>query len=330
MLSGGRANSPKLSLNRLSALHNIRHLCPALATILINTYRAPTELFVDGDVLYSSEGTTQGDPLAMPMYALATIPLIKKLRSSIDVVSQVWYADDASAASTINSLHEWWIKLTTLGPMFGYFVNADKTWLVTKEEHVASAIETFSNTGVKVTSEGRPYLGAAIGTQEFVVSHVRGKVEKWTKELDNLATIAITQPHAAHAAFTHGLSNRWSYLARTISDIGPLLQPLESIIRSKLIPALTGQPPPDDEMRNLLALPARQGGIAIINPTVHADVEFSSSVKITDPLKDAILKRSFEYAYEVIDCQLEAKDNVCKLKRNLCKQTADSLICRTL
>ncbi len=51
------------TLNRLVALHNIRRLCPPLATVLINTYRAPTELFVDGDVLYSCEGTTQGDPL---------------------------------------------------------------------------------------------------------------------------------------------------------------------------------------------------------------------------------------------------------------------------
>ncbi len=47
------------SLNRQAALHNIQRLCPPLATILINTYRAPTELFVDGDVLYSQEGTTQ-------------------------------------------------------------------------------------------------------------------------------------------------------------------------------------------------------------------------------------------------------------------------------
>ena len=44
----------------------------SLATALINSYRAPTELFVGGEVLYLREGTTQGDPLAMPMYALAT------------------------------------------------------------------------------------------------------------------------------------------------------------------------------------------------------------------------------------------------------------------
>ena len=113
-------------LNRLIALHNICQLCPSLSTVLINTYRAPTKLFVDSSVLYSSEGTTQGDPLVMPMYALATIPLIKKLQS-VEDVKQVWYADDASAAGKITRLHKWWNHLTTLGPRFGYFANATKT-----------------------------------------------------------------------------------------------------------------------------------------------------------------------------------------------------------
>ena len=64
------------SLNRQTALQNIRCLCPLIATILVNSYRAPTELFVDNDVILSQEGTTRGDPLAMAMYGLATIPLI--------------------------------------------------------------------------------------------------------------------------------------------------------------------------------------------------------------------------------------------------------------
>ena len=53
----------------------------------------------------SEEGTTQGDPLAMPMYALATIPLINRLRDETNVV-QVWYADDASASGSLSSLPE--------------------------------------------------------------------------------------------------------------------------------------------------------------------------------------------------------------------------------
>ncbi len=89
------------SLNRNVALHNIRFLCPPISTMLIN---APTELFIDGDVIFSREGTTQGDPLAMPMYAIATIPLIRRLPAS---VSQMWYADDAAALGTIGELRNW-------------------------------------------------------------------------------------------------------------------------------------------------------------------------------------------------------------------------------
>jgi len=43
--------------------------------------------------ILSQEGTTQGDPLAMSMYALCVVPLIQHL-AGFDV-TQIWYADDA-------------------------------------------------------------------------------------------------------------------------------------------------------------------------------------------------------------------------------------------
>ena len=64
------------SLNREVALRNVKNVCPSLATILINTYRSKSELFINGETILSREGTTQGDPLAMAMYAISTIPLI--------------------------------------------------------------------------------------------------------------------------------------------------------------------------------------------------------------------------------------------------------------
>ena len=62
---------------------------------------------------------------------------------------------------------------------------------------------------------------------------VTDKVQQWTGELEQLATIARNQPHAVHAAFTHGITSKWTYL---MPGIGPSLLPLELIIRSKLIP----------------------------------------------------------------------------------------------
>ena len=66
----------------------------------------------------------------MPMYALATIPLINQLPHS---VTQIWYADDACDIGSVASLGVRWDELTTLGQKFDYHVNASKTWLVTKE-----------------------------------------------------------------------------------------------------------------------------------------------------------------------------------------------------
>ena len=64
------------SINRQSALHNINVLCPTLAHVLVNMYRHPVRLFVPGSgEISSTEGTTQGDPLAMAMYAIAITPL---------------------------------------------------------------------------------------------------------------------------------------------------------------------------------------------------------------------------------------------------------------
>ena len=60
-------------LNRQAALRNIQAICPSLAHILVNCYRDPVALHTStGDIIWSKEGTTQGDPLGVT-------PLIKKL-----------------------------------------------------------------------------------------------------------------------------------------------------------------------------------------------------------------------------------------------------------
>ena len=199
------------ALNRQVALHNIRSLCPPIATILINSYRNPTDLLVDGDVILSQEGTTQGDPLAMPMYGLSTIQIIRKMDG---ICKQIWYADDSAAIGTVEQLHSWWIKLVETGPAFGYLPNPAKTWLITKQGQFNLATDIFAGSGVNVTPEGRPYLGAAIGTREYVEDYVSSKVNEWLSCVSNLSDIAKSQPQAAFAALTHCLQNKWTYLSR--------------------------------------------------------------------------------------------------------------------
>ena len=307
------------ALNRMAALHNIRRNCPPIAPFLINSYRSPTELFVDGDIILSQEGTTQGDPLAMAMYGLATIPLIRRLDG---LCLQVWYADDSAAAGRLAQLRKWWDKLASEGPSFGYFANPSKTWLVTKAGYLEEASAIFADSGVNITPNGRPYLGAAIGSQEFTVEYIRSKVSVWSSKAARLGEIAKSQPHAAFSALTHGFQSMWTYLSRVIPNIGVELSPLDNVLRLDILPVITGRPPPSDLEFALFTLPARLGGLGIRIPSKVADSDFQSSVLVTSSLKDLILSQDRVYSHETIAEQMQCKATISKLNRE--KSTSEA------
>ena len=82
---------------------------------------------------------------------------------------------------------------------------------------------------------------------------------------------------------------------RTVPGIDSLFQPLEDEIRHHFLPALTGREAPDTE-RELIALPARQGGLGIPIPTRAASRQFMGSMEITAPLAGLIVQQSPQYS----------------------------------
>ena len=102
------ANNTFNSINRKVALHNIQVTCPSFSKILINTYLSPSRLIILGGAeIKSTESTTQGANLAMSFYALATVEVENHLRITASEVKQVWLADDATGAGSLESLKKW-------------------------------------------------------------------------------------------------------------------------------------------------------------------------------------------------------------------------------
>ena len=159
---------------------------------------------------------------------------------------------------TLHNLREWWEKITTIGPSYGYYANATKTWLVVNDTYIASATSAFLGTNVNITSEGRPHLGAPLGTETYVAQSIQKKVAKWCLQLQTLCSIAITQPHAIFAAFTHSVVHQWTYLA----------------VRAPL----------SDLEQLLLSFPLRLGGLGFTIPTNLSAIEFDASMTVTKPL----------------------------------------------
>ena len=285
------------ALNRSTALENIKQICPPIYQFLQNCYQSPTKLHIPQSektpFILSQEGTTQGAPAAMAMYALGTRPLMDSLSSTLDeATNQVFFADDASAAGHIETIFSWWKKICEIGPKFGYFPNASKCVLIVKNEEAMKKAQTIfgPNCKIEFTLYGERHLGAVVGSPAFKEEYVQEKVRRWIQDVAQLAQLAEEEPQLAYAAYTKGLCHRWKYVQRTIPDISHLFAPLETEIRRSLIPALTGRPISDSD-RVRLALPLRYGGLGIQDPTDTSDTEYSASTYITEELTELILSQ---------------------------------------
>ena len=139
-------------------------------------------------------------------------------------------ADDATAVG----------QLLPLSPLYGYYPNATKTYLIVKSQFFDSAKQL---TNVQVTCHGQRRLGAIIGTQLYTEECVSKKVKKWSDEILTFTSIADNHPQSASCAFVHGVVPKWNYVMRAIKSVGSLFHPLEKVIHQHFIPAPIGQDP---------------------------------------------------------------------------------------
>ena len=255
----------------------------------------------------------------MAMYALGVSPLIDHM-SQLNQTKQIWYADDCPASGSIDDLHHWWLTLTATGSKYGYFPKPSKSWLLVKSDHIDKAKELFQYTNISITSEGRPILGSPIGSDDFISNWINNKVETWISELQSLTAISETQPQAVFSALTHGAMSSWTYLSRTCPEIGPLLQPLEDVLRKKLIPSLTSHDPPNNTMRELFALPCRHGGLGIPNPSLKASSHYENSLSVCNPMITLVLAQNSLLSPDVTEQQQKTKSLIHSANRNRSKQ----------
>ncbi len=194
-----------------------------------------------------------------------------------------------------------------------------------KSEHLRNAEAQSRGTGMQITTQGQRHLGAPLGSKSFVEEFVHAKVSVWVSEIKSLSETASSQLQAAYATLTYGIMSRQTHLMRTVHGIDNLFQPLEDEIRRRFLPALTGREAPSDAERELIALPARQGGLGIPIPTRIASWQFTGSVEMTAPLFGLIAQQSPQYSAVAQARQKEAKTAVHRRNLSNITKEADAL-----
>ena len=100
------------SINRTVFLHNVEVICPSIARYVKNCYSINSRLFIiGGGEIQSREGTAQGDPAALVIYAVAIIPLILMLveirMQDNNHTKTAAYTDDLTVAGPIDQIRIW-------------------------------------------------------------------------------------------------------------------------------------------------------------------------------------------------------------------------------
>ena len=78
---------------------------------------------------------------------------------------------------------------------------------------------------------------------------------------------------------------------------------------------MTGHCPPNDQGRSLLSFPLCLGGLGIINPLMISDIQYRTSVAVTNPLVSFLLSRNSCYTCDIMDSQHFAKVKLSSLNQ---------------
>jgi hypothetical protein len=216
--------------------------------------------------MLSREGVTQGDPLSMFLYGIAILPLIRRCKMDEPECIQAWYADDSSAVGRLKRIRQWLDVLLADGPSFGYYPEAAKSYLIVRPRYLALAKSIFAGVPVQIV-QGQRFLGGYVGSEAKRAEYVTGKTHTWAVTIQRLAEMSDSQPQAALTAFQKSVSPEWTFLKRVLPDTEKHFEVVERAICKNLLPKILGRTSITDLEREMYALPAREGGMGIPDPS---------------------------------------------------------------
>ena len=145
------------SINRKVMLHNLKFICPIIATYKINCYPTPSRLFiVGGRGTLSIEEATQDDQTAMGAYVLGILPLIKFLLQFISLnemnANEAVFADEFSVADSLNSIKDLLRWINSNWPKIRLLPKTCKTFSDSKRKKLMVVQNVFTNSRVNITA----------------------------------------------------------------------------------------------------------------------------------------------------------------------------------
>lgn len=176
----------------------------------------------------------------MITYANATIPLILMIieimhDQSGNTSKLAAYPNSVTATGTLTGLKILWNILSDLGPKYGCYPWASKSWLIIKQWNYLKQIN--------ITPSVKKHLRAAISSIKHKDEYINDKIENWIAEIKHLNQIAKSESQASYSCFISAWrfsmisvnKHKLTFYMKTTPEISQLLQILDHIVSTELI-----------------------------------------------------------------------------------------------
>ena len=163
-------------LRRDKMIAAVKQLAPELLPLVTCAYSTPSFLFFGEDIIPSSEGVQQGDPLGPLLFCLAVHDLVQQLQSEFNI----FFLDDGTLGGSLEGVLEDFSTVERMAGELGLQLNRDKSEVICDDSSTRSAM-LRAVPGLSVTEQDHAtLLGSPIGT---------------ASSIQNASTLTYSHPH---------------------------------------------------------------------------------------------------------------------------------------
>ena len=157
-------------INQIIMLCTVQHVCQSRASFVFNFYYHCSSLILrnmngTSIFMHSREVVIQGNPLAVIVYTIGILSLIKKLKMEFPGVTHPWYAEDSIVLGIFARFEAYFHWLKVHGPGQGHYPEPSKSVMIVHPNNPESRNLFGLCCGFKVCM-GTPYLGGYIGDND--------------------------------------------------------------------------------------------------------------------------------------------------------------------
>ena len=281
------------SLRRDKMLMAVRENAPQLFPLVHSAYSAPSSLFAQDATIQSAEGVQQGDLLGPLLFSLATMGLMKPLRSEL----VIFYLDDGTLGGGVEDVLHDLQTVAEEAARLGLQLNHSKSEVICNDPSVRAAMINAFPDLCPVNPENAHLLGSPIGGEEGIDSSISEKVRALEIMGNRLCHL---QTHDAYCLLRHSCAiPKLLYTLRTSPcSRSSHLQRFDALLRSLLGEIVNINIADDDAAWTQASLPVGSGGLGVRSATQLAPSAFlASAAGCTTIVLELLPPRLRETAY---------------------------------